>query len=264
MKNTLYFGFIFGSIFALLTLLPQAQTNADDPFATLDEPSEQPSSDLVHIRVQVDYIEVSITQLNDLLFGEKPPANDVELRKQVNQLVKEGKASMFETMSCVALSGQKARSESVEEFIYPTAYSCAQLPTDGKAEKTDPKNEPQSTKAEAAVGPTPISFETRNVGSSLEIEPTLHPDHKTMNLIFSPEIVCHAGNRVWAEWKGEYGNSPIQMPILYTLRLNTCAHLADAQPMFVAAMSPKKQDGTVDFSRKLMVFVRADVITVKP
>lgn len=114
----------------------------------------------------------------------------------------------------------------------------------------------------AAIGPIPTSFEPRNVGSSFEIEPTLGYDNKIIDLRFAPEITYHVGNRVWAEWKGEHGNSPIQMPTFYVLRLSTSVTLADGQPMFVAALSPKKQDGTVDYTRKLMVFVKADVITV--
>jgi Flp pilus assembly secretin CpaC len=51
------------------------------------------------------------------------------------------------------------------------------------------------------------------------------------------------------------------MPTFYTLRVNTSVTLADGQSMLVAALSPKNKDGVTDFTRKLMVFVKADVIT---
>jgi hypothetical protein len=66
---------------------------------------------------------------------------------------------------------------------------------------------------------------------------------------------------VWAEWKGDHGNSPIQMPTFYSLRVNTSVVLADKKPILLGALSPKNQDGKVDFTRKLMVFVKADIIT---
>ena len=85
-------------------------------------------------------------------------------------------------------------------------------------------------------------------------------DGKIIDLRFVPEIVYHVGNQVWAEWKGEHGNSPVQMPTFYTLRINTAVTLADGHFMLAAALSPKNKEGIPDFTRKLMVFVKADVI----
>jgi len=95
----------------------------------------------------------------------------------------------------------------------------------------------------------------------LEIEPKLSGDHKTIDLRFVPEIVYHVGNEVWAEWKGEHGNSPIQLPTFYTVRINTAVTLAAGHYMLTAALSPKNKEGVPDFTRKLMIFVKADVIT---
>jgi hypothetical protein len=51
------------------------------------------------------------------------------------------------------------------------------------------------------------------------------------------------------------------MPTFYSLRVNTSVVLADKKPILLGALSPKNQDGKVDFTRKLMVFVKADIIT---
>ena len=100
----------------------EADTPEKNPFKDQsDAPTKQ-------IRAQVEFIEVSHEQFTDLMFGPKPPANDGELRQQVAQLVKDGKATIVETLLCTARSGQKATSESVEEFIYPTEYEPAELP----------------------------------------------------------------------------------------------------------------------------------------
>ena len=241
--------------FALATPT-HAQTGTPE-FDPLGEHDNLPKQ----IRVHVEFIDVSHEQLTELMFGEKPPANDVELRKQAGQLVKDGKATILETLLCTAKSGQKATSESIEEIIYPTEYEPAQLPDDPDSKDKEEAEKAKATRLDSAVGPTPTAFATRNIGSTLEIEPTLGEDNKTIDLRFVPEMVYHVGNQIWAEWKGEHGNSPIQMPTFYCVRLNTSVTLSDGKPMFVAALSPKKQDGTPDFNRKLMVFVRADVIT---
>lgn len=213
------------------------------------------------IRVQVEFIDVSHEQLTELLFGEKVSENDTEMRKQVAALIKDGKASILETMLCTARSGQKATSESIEEYIYPTEYEPAELPATVEIDGKQDTGEAQQKRRDFATGPTPTAFETKNLGSTLEIEPMLSEDDKIIDLRFLPEIVYHVGNEVWAEWKGQHGNSPIQMPKFYKVSVNTGVTLADGKPMLVAAVSPKDEKGLPDFTRKLMVFVKADVIT---
>jgi hypothetical protein len=212
------------------------------------------------IRVQVEFIDVPQERFTELMFGPKLQANDGEIRLQVAQLVKEGTATVVETLLCTSRNKEKATSESVEEFIYPTEYEPSELPNNIHV-----KGEQETEKAignirDLVTGPTPAAFDTRNVGSTLEIETTLSSDLKTIDLRFVPEIVYHVGNRVWAEWKGEHGNAPIQMPTFYTLRINTAVTLSDGQIMLVAALSPKNKDGATDFTRKLMIFVKANVI----
>lgn len=251
--------FAFSLLAAVLCLFQFAHAQTSTPeFDPLGEHDDLPKQ----IRVQVEFIDVPHEMLTDLLFGEKAPANDVELRKQVAQLVKDGKASILETMLCTARSGQKATSESIEEFIYPTEYEPAELPD--KVEFKDKEDAEAAKKArrDFATGPTPTAFETRNLGSTLEIEPTLGIDDKFIDLRFLPEIVYHVGNEIWAEWKGEHGNSPVQMPKFYKVSINTSVTLAAGKPMLVAALSPKDDQGKPDFTRKLMVFVKADVLTV--
>lgn len=217
---------------------------------------EKPSK---QIRVQVEFIDVSHEQLTELMFGEKVAANDSELRKQVAQLVKNGKASIMETMLCVTTSGQKATTESIEEFIYPTEYEPAGISVESLLKERNGENVIKDI-LDSAVGPNPTAFETRNLGPALEIETALSADGKTIDLRIVPEIVHHVGNQVWAEWKSEQGNAPVQMPTFYALRLNTRITLTEGNYLLLGALSPKDKNGHPDFTRKLMVFVKADVI----
>ena len=256
MKKPSLHGIAAAGCWLALTIMLQAQTGTPeyDPLGEYDELPKQ-------IRVQVEFILVSHEQLTELTFGDKVPANDVELRKRAGQLVKEGKAAILETMLCTTRSGQKASSESVEEFIYPTEYEPAALPENVHLKKEEDAEVAKKVRRDLATGPTPTAFETRNLGSTLEIEPTLSSDNKIIDLRFVPEIVYHVGNQTWAEWKGKHGNAPVRMPTFYALRINTSVTLANGQPMLAAALSPKNEDGFPDFTRKLMVFVKADVIT---
>lgn len=211
------------------------------------------------IRVQVEFIDLSHEQLTELMFGTKPAANDVELRKQLAQLVKDGKAKVMETLLCTGRSGQKSTSESIEEFIYPTEYEPASFADEGKKQEPG-KTETADAGKREALGPTPTAFETRNLGSTVEIEPTVSDDGKTIDLRLIPEIVYHVENEIWAEWKDEHGSAHVQMPVMYTLRLNTVVKLTNGKPLLVGALTPKNDKGAPDRDRKLMVFVKADVL----
>lgn len=235
----------------------QFEAGAQDSIPLTGEPQK-------HIRVYLEYIEVSHDLFTDLIFGADISTSDVLLRQKLARLTKEGKASVIETMLCTAISGQKATAESIEEVVYPTEYDAAILP-----EKKEPKEgeDPQKVEAErfaAAIGPQPTSFEPRNTGSTLEVESKLNEDKKIVELRLSPEIVYHTGNKVWAEWKGKQGGASVQMPKFYVMRFHTTVSLAYGQIMLVAAQTPNDKDGSPDPSRKLMVFVKADVIESKP
>ncbi len=253
-------------LFLGLITVAQAQNDnaAHDPFDPNKVEIVEKETPAKQIRVQVEFIDVSHEQFTELMFGPKPPANDGELRKQVAQLVKDGKATVVETLLCTARNGQKATSESIEEFIYPTEYEPATLPDKIDVKPTDTTGKTEGTRPDPAVGPTPTAFSTRNLGSTLEIEPTLRDDLKTIDLHFIPEIVYHVGNEIWGEWKGEHGNSPVQMPTFYAIRTNTSVTLDNGHYMLTAALSPKSKEGKPDFTRKLMIFVKADVITTGP
>lgn len=80
-----------GSLFlALATALP-AQDDGGIPESMLR--NFPPSM----IRTQVEFIEVSRDQLDDLMFGTEAPASDGELRREVGRLISQGKATLVET-----------------------------------------------------------------------------------------------------------------------------------------------------------------------
>lgn len=209
------------------------------------------------IRVQVEMIDISHEKMTELLTAEKVPT-DTELRKTVGELIKKKEAKILETMMVVARSGQKATAESIEEFIYPTEYEPGQLPENihvgekGKTENIDGRK--------LAIGPTPTAFETRNLGTTLEVEPNLGESGKYVDLRFAPEIVFHVKNITWADWKGELGDSPIQMPVMYSIRTSTGVTARVGKYRLVSAVSPKSEEGHPDFDRKLLMFVRCDVV----
>jgi general secretion pathway protein D len=78
-------------------------------------------------------------------------------------------------------SGQRATIEIIREFRYPSEYDLPQT-TSVAGQVLTP-----------VVPTTPTSFETKNVGITLEVEPTVGPDNFSIDLILAPRVVEFEG-----------------------------------------------------------------------
>lgn len=210
------------------------------------------------VRVQMEHIEVAHKDLTRLMMEDKAVKSDAkELRMKVQELVEKDAAKVFETQILVCRSGQKCTTESIHEFMYPTEYEPPNPPpsNDGKEKGDVP---PPSVPSSIA---TPTVFETKNIGSTMEIEPTIGDDDQTIDLRFLPELTWHTGDTVWSERKDEKGNvTKVAMPDFYKLSINTSITCITGQYVMVGVLSPKDEKGEVDRDRKIMIFVKCDVL----
>jgi hypothetical protein len=221
-------------------------------------PAVEPLAGPALVRVQAEFIEVSLAQCDELLFGDHAPATDGELRQQVGQLVAQGRATMVETLTAVTRSDKTAISESIREFIYPTEFEPPQTPTEVRSAAADGK--PALRPRDFAVGPIPSAWDKRNVGSRFEVEPTIEADGHTVTVRLVPEVVVHVKNEIWQEWKDPRGDAHVQMPLFYTLRCNTSVRTQAGKPFLVATLSPKGPDDLPDPNRKILLFVKCDIL----
>jgi hypothetical protein len=210
------------------------------------------------VRVQAEFIEVSLAQCDELRFGDHAPATDGELRQQVGQLVAQGQATIVETLTAVPRSDKTAISESIREFIFPTEFEPPQTPSEVRSAAGGGK--PALQPRDFAVGPTPSAWDKRNVGSTFEVEPTIEADGHTVKVRLVPEIVVHVKNEIWQEWKDPRGDAHVQMPVFHVLQCNQAVIVMPGQPLLAATLTPKGPDGMADASRKIMVFVKCDLI----
>ena len=206
-------------------------------------------------------------KLTDLLFMRRPTKSDAtELRKEVQALVKAGDAKVLETQIVTGRSGEKYLTESNRELIFPTKMEPPHVPDTVTIPGNPAGLTPDLVKAVAAMvsAPTPTEWETRNVGSTLEAECTIGPDAKLIDVRFAPELVWHSGNTTWQERTDTLGNvSKIALPDFYTARLTTALTVTTGSYTFAGAVSPKANDGSSDLTRKVMIFVKADVLPVR-
>lgn len=78
------------------------------------------------------------------------------------------------------------------------------------------------------------------------------------------EFLWHTGDVVWQEWEVEKGkNLTVKMPDFYVISVNGTGVCISAQYSLFSVLSPKDAKGEVDPDRKVMVFVKCDVMVVK-
>lgn len=88
--------------------------------------------------------------------------------------------------SVTTKGGQLANIEVVREFIYPTEFDPPQIPTNvGSSSGTVGGG----TSSVPVTPTTPTAFTTRNVGVSMEVDPTVGADGYTIDLNLAPEVI---------------------------------------------------------------------------
>jgi hypothetical protein len=149
--------------------------------------------------------------------------------------VKESGARVVEERSHWFKTGQRSKNESIREVIFPIAWD-------------------QSSEA---VFATPAAFETRNVGTSVEVDPVISTEGGMLDLNMSPQTTSLIGSDVFhrvlveGEWKPN-----VTMSSFYTMQPTTQLSLPLNTPVLVAVMSPPDEKGWTDPSRKVLLFVK--------
>lgn len=233
------------SLIAILLLTPAlvGLTWADD--------SPRPN-----IRVWVQHIALPHTLLTTLLSDES--TSDSTLHQQLLELSKTGKAEILETSMVGCGSGFKSTVESIREEIYPTEYDPPCIPT----------NIPEGGVIPHQVGFNPVmrsfpAFETRNTGVTLEIQPS-HQSDAIIDLRLVPEIIQRLRYEVWFEHQDQWGKVDFKFPIYETWRSNSALPLKSGKFALLSIISPKRKLPTPFEDSRVLVFVRADLMTMGP
>jgi Flp pilus assembly secretin CpaC len=252
------------SLLLLLSLFPLVQTAISqetdfNPLGRIVPIEELPTL----VRIQVEWIELPHLKMSELLNEEsqrKGPGgllstNGEPLRKKLEALIVKGEARVIETSIVSARSGQKATIESISEHIYPTEYEpggMVMVPA-GKDEKAK----------EISKLPLATAFETKNLGVTIEIEPTIGEDAQLIDLRILPELVYLIGSSKYGSHKEGESEVTVEMPTFYKLAINTSVTLLNGQQLFLAAQTPVNlETGKPHPDLRAMVFVKADVCYV--
>lgn len=234
------------SVFA--SVITHSQTN--DPFSSEDSALPQ------MVRVHAEFIEVSHATFTELMAAPRTTTNDTDLREKCAKLIERNDARIIETLTVNALPGQSATTENISEFTYQTEYEPGLSAYPSQQEVVD------ITRSDTRFpSPIPPSFDTKNVGSTLEVEANI-TNSKFVDIRMTPTIVYHTGEDVWGTWTNGDVTVESSMPRFYVIKTVTGACVITGQTHMLSAHSPQDKTGSYDPSRKIMLFVRADVINL--
>lgn len=186
---------------------------------------------------------------------ESAKKTDDELREQVQQLLEAGEASLVDMSILSTRSGSRAKAESIAEIIYPTELSGgAELSATGKA----------------ATPPNAAAFETRNVGTTVEVDSVLEnparivdpfsdvaplpagPRRVSINM--TPELVRQVGEIVLGR-----GINEVRQPEFHTLRPTTSITLDVGSSGLLGSMRPRVSLSGEWENPIVLQFVRVEV-----
>jgi hypothetical protein len=138
--------------------------------------------------------------------------------RRVQELVKAGKARLRTLTSMVTKSGQRAVTEAIDEVRYVTNFT-ANVPMKGLA---------------------PSSWETRNAGETLEVEPVSGPDGHLCDLNLVPQRVSLAK---FYDVGGMAGDPSASQPLFNTQKITTSVTTDENVPYYLGTYTPPPAQG---------------------
>jgi hypothetical protein len=217
--------FAFTLLFAFTPLvLPRLQAFDENP--DLDNETLR----YAYITIEAQTFELDKTRLASLLHNREIGSDSTDLRDKIQALVDSGDATLETHLTVRGRSGQRSKSESIEELIYPT---------------------------EPDEHGFPNAFETRNVGATLEVDPVLAPDQQIIDLNIAFEIVEHVGDELHEfDLPDSAEKGSIRMPTFYARKITTALSMRNRSYVFLGILGARSDPKDVS-GRGTIVFVRA-------
>lgn len=225
----------------------------------------------------IEYFKLDHRTANKLIRKYTPKAaNAGELRGTLGDMVKKGDAELIETGWLRGLSGQRIKTESVEENIYPTDYYPPQI-NSGNAlvyRKSDDEQSLAEQRARKVMensnrpdpqiqisAAIPTAFETRSAGLTLEVDSVVSSNSAMIDLSLSPEIVTRLEDAHFTRPGFEhtaYGIDNISMPTFYMEKTTLQIKAIPGNYNLLGLHTPYN-----DPDKRILVLLKADLFLAK-
>lgn len=229
----------------VLTLSPTqsvcAQIPDAAPFAPPDQEAAEegdPFEGPVTISIMEEVFSLSPVEADNLLHDI--PSDRLRYAR-LREMLAAGKARLEKLMVLRTKSGQRAVVESVHELRFIASVPVpppAPLPPAENADKApEVAVEGKPLVPPPAVSTPAITYETRNIGDTLELEPVLGPDGMTIDLNLVPQTARYLGERTLG------GNDSVKQPIIEVGKVTTSLSVRDGHPVLLGTVHPPLANG---------------------
>jgi hypothetical protein len=220
LPSTLLIGALVLSLQAQNSAPNPAPKPAGDPFvkSPLDAPANNAGQKdrAANLLIVFDTYSLSREDAAALLEAE---THGAARYRRVQELTKTGKARLRTLTALVTKSGQRAVTEAIDEIRYATNF-VGNVP--GK-------------------GPTPVEWETRNVGDTFEVEPVAGSDGRVCDLNLVPQHVSLAN---FADLPGAGDDPATTQPFFNTQKLTTSVTTDENTPYYLGTFTPPPAQGS--------------------
>jgi general secretion pathway protein D len=162
--------------------------------------------------------------------------------------------------SVVSRAGQQAILKSVREFIYPTEYDPPEVPDAVGVSPLGPNVVLLTNSNFGPITPShPTAFETRELGSLVQVEGTIGPDNYTVDLTLTPEVSRFEGfvnygspirqydsDSLGRQFVAQEVQNRILMPVFKVLRNSVNVAVYSGQTVVVGGLLESKSQGGND------------------
>jgi hypothetical protein len=234
---------------ATLALAFSTMSRGEDK-AEAGSPNPFDISQSADVHLTFEFVEVSLADWNDWLAEHPLKSDATELRTTLRTWAKEKRALVFECVTLHARSGQRAKAESIVETTYPVSFEPAQVP--------QTLSNLHNVVESPVTAIHPQTFETRNVGVTVEVDPVISPDRKSVELNLSPEIVKRIENLPWPNEQVAPAFRA-ETPQFFTAKITTQLTTKPGAPSLIGTV--RLPDPVKDKRENpiILLFVRADI-----
>lgn len=259
----------FLSVLASVACVHAQDAPAVDPYVKQAPPTNTGSRPEANPNISMCYETFSVPLALAAKLQRERQADAELYARLTNPVAKDGvRQESFDIVR--GLSANKVRVVGVTEEIYPTEFEAPELPNTLGIAVSSPgsatannlsKDNPPVAKLDSLPTPaTPTSFDTRNVGRSLELVAVIGgPAGPFADLVLSSSFVTLVGREGWGQ-----GMSRAETPVFESQRVNTGITVRLDRPFLVGTMNRPPDSATDQDSAKRVWFAFVTVKAPKP
>jgi len=220
------------------------------------------------VSIETRFLQMARETANDLFKPEVMLGRVSVIKEEILQRIRESenqkKITVLAQPKVVTVSGNTAQVKSVEEFRYPTEYTVAPpVRTNIPAVSTSvtPSANVGGNRAPVTENPilVPGGFETREIGTLLNVTPTLGPDGQTINLTLVPEIsAVRPPHKI--EVSFPEGKTEVEQPRFRSRQVTTTVQMLSGTTILMAVADPIEGE---DPGQVTLILITATVVGIQ-